>query len=141
MAEALAHILLPRLLLLGSLPQLQEQAVFIPIPLHPKRWRERGFNQSELLATHLSQMTRIPIMHMLERTRTTWTQSHLPLELRQENMRDSFSLSSLVSPTPSRTLAILVDDVTTTGATLTAAAKAIAPLTFRQMWGLTVARG
>lgn len=142
-APALARLVLPRLLLIGALDELQKGAVVIPIPLHPRRHRERGFNQSALLAEHISSDTGIPVAHALERQRATWAQSHLPPELRAENMQNSFVLASnhaRLLP-PSCRLVILVDDVTTSGSTLTAAAQALAPLHARQIWGLTVARG
>jgi competence protein ComFC len=142
-APALAQLLLPRLLLIGTLEELRKHAILLPIPLHPRRARERGFNQSALLAEFIARDTGIPVAHLLERQRATWAQSHLPVELRADNIRNSFKLTETWSAhfQGERSLAILVDDVTTSGATLTAAASALSPIHFRQIWGLTVARG
>lgn len=142
-APALAQLLLPRLLLIAPLDQLRQEAVFIPIPLHPRRQRERGFNQSELLANSLAQDTGIPVAPALARHRSTWAQSHLPTELRAGNIKDSFQIAPdfQFRPLAKRRIAILVDDVTTSGSTLRAAAEALKPVAGWQLWGLTVARG
>jgi ComF family protein len=140
-APILSLLLVPRLPLIGALADLQAHALFIPIPLHPHRERERGFNQSALIAQHLSGLTRIPWLNMLSRRRATRTQSQLPTEMRGENLREAFELLAAIPLGPERRIAIIVDDVTTSGATLTAAAAALSPLPWRQIWGLTVARG
>jgi ComF family protein len=131
------------MLLIGSLPELQERAVFIPIPLHPRRQRERGFNQSALIAQQLSADTGIPLLEALMRHRSTWVQSNLPTELRAVNIKDSFQIApEFELPAFSqRHLVILVDDVATSGSTLRAAAQALNVKRGQQLWGLTVARG
>jgi competence protein ComFC len=127
--------------------------VFIPIPLHPRRQRERGFNQSALLAEALSRDTKIPVADILVRHKSTWAQSSLPPELRAANIKNSFSLKeTYFDDIPiGRRLVILVDDVTTSGSTLRSAADALFPASakasagkpahFKSIWGLTVARG
>ena len=62
------------------------------VPLHPKRLKQRGFNQAELLAEQIGQLSKRPCFDLLERNRNTRTQSHLPHEVREENVRDAFDL-------------------------------------------------
>lgn len=143
MAPALARLLLPRLLAIAPWQELRARAVLVPIPLHRRRQVERGFNQSELLADSLARETGIPVWAALIRHRATWAQSLLPAELRAENIRDAFEYTAQ-SPTytpMSRPLLILVDDVTTSGSTLAAAARPLAEAGWRTIWGLTCARG
>lgn len=136
-STALAELLVPQLKLIAPWLQLQQQAVLIPLPLHRRRERERGFNQSALLAATISRYTSMPVVAALERQRATLTQTKLPSGMRLKNMREAFR--QVKSLPRSKKLALLVDDVTTTGASLNAAA---APLPEDvQIWGVTVARG
>ncbi|MEX2054741.1 MAG: hypothetical protein WD972_01030 [Candidatus Andersenbacteria bacterium] len=138
-AKPLAELLLPRLSVIAPLEQLQEQAVLVPIPLHQRRLRERGFNQSAELAHHLSNLTGIETASLLNRPKATWTQSHLPKELRSQNVAGIFAYSGAARP--SKPLAIILDDVTTSGSTLTAAAYVLKKAGFPLLWGATIARG
>lgn len=134
---ALAELVVPQLKLIAPWAQLQRHGVLIPLPLHRRRERERGFNQSSLLAITISRYTKIPVLAVLERQRATLTQTKLPSGMRLHNMREAFRQ---IKPLPrGKTLALLVDDVTTTGASLNAAAAAL-PEDI-QIWGVTVARG
>ncbi len=88
------------------------------VPLHPKRLKQRGFNQAELLAEQIGQLSKRPCFDLLERNRNTRTQSHLPHEVREENVRDAFDLKmESVSWIKGRHI-LLIDDVVTTGATI-----------------------
>jgi len=137
-APTLSSLAIPRLLNIAPLSQLREQAQLIPIPLHRTRLRQRGFNQSYDIAAALSIMTDIPINPALLRERATRTQAKLPHELRSHNIQDAFTIDSSVTLAP---IAIIVDDVTTTGATLNAAASVLKKGGAKQLWGLTLARG
>jgi len=87
----------------------------IAMPLHPLRLRERGFNQSLLLARHLAQRLNIPLLtHACERIRNTSPQSTLHWQDREKNMLKAFSCSVDLS---GKHIA-LVDDVMTTGASI-----------------------
>src|SRR5215510_1219785 len=90
----------------------------VPVPLHRSRERTRGFNQARELARHLG----LPLADVLVRTRKTETQADLPAERRHTNVRGAFALAR---STPGRKggptgVIVLVDDVRTTGATLSA---------------------
>lgn len=94
----------------------------IPVSLHPKRYRERGFNQSIEIARHLSRQLRIPLdLTSCIRQRDTAHQTGLPAKQRRKNMRRAFEL---VKPVKYRHIAI-IDDVMTTGATTSALASAL----------------
>ncbi len=111
--------LLGRTLLLPTHPT-QLPDVIIPIPLHRRRFLERGFNQSDMLAAGIAQVTHIPLAKdILERSGYTKTQTGLDREKRFDNVSNAFKVQ------PSATLqgkhVLLVDDILTTGATLYAA--------------------
>lgn len=140
-APPLASLLLTQLHTIAPLSSLVQQAILVPIPLHPRRQRQRGFNQSEEIARTISTLTGIPLIPLLIRTRATWAQATLPPVWRRHNVTAAFSAAAL--PPPDRPVIILVDDVTTTGATLAAAATALIPYTIpaTRLWGATIARG
>jgi ComF family protein len=93
-----------------------------PVPLHPARLRERGFNQSLLLAAAISMSTRIPLAEFLVRTRNTPTQTRkMNPEARLKNLARAFRLKP-DADVDGKTV-LLVDDVMTTGATLDQAAR------------------
>jgi ComF family protein len=90
--------------------------VVCPVPLHRSRLRERGFNQSELLAEVIAEAFGKPIKLLLERTRPTLPQVDLPAQSRAANVRDAFGPCLQEVIAGQRVL--LIDDLFTTGATL-----------------------
>jgi ComF family protein len=98
--------------------------VLIPVPLHPKRERERGYNQ----VTIVLQKTGLPIAcDLLSRTKHTPSQTTLHKEARLKNMSDAFTVNMDKLKRFENTHFILVDDVVTTGATMVASRAALAP--------------
>ena len=93
------------------------------VPLHPLRRRQRGFNQAERLAAELSRGLGVPLLSGLTRLRATPPQVGLSQAERRANLAGAFQWTA--SQPPGDRLG-LVDDVCTTGATLTAAAEAVA---------------
>ncbi|KAA6320833.1 hypothetical protein EZS27_029444 [termite gut metagenome] len=94
-----------------------------PIPLHPKKLKRRGYNQSERIAQGISRVTGIPVMAShLERVKDTDTQTHKSAFERWENVEGIFSLQD--SRFFSGKHILIIDDVLTTGATITAYASA-----------------
>jgi ComF family protein len=110
-------------------------ACAVPVPLHPARRRQRGFNQAAELAAHLG----LPVVDALERVRATATQADLPAAQRHRNVRGAFSATSAAGGLKGAVV-LLVDDVSTTGATLTACARALKDAGVEEVRALTAAR-
>jgi ComF family protein len=108
------------------------------VPLHPRRIRERGYNQSLLLAQELGRLSRLPVLDgCLIRLRNTPSQARLSEEERYANVRGAFACND--SGFQGRHV-LLVDDVCTTGATIDACASALKQAGAASVWGLTLAR-
>ena len=97
--------------------------LIVPVPLHPARQRERGFNQAGLLAESLSAETSMPSKPVLERIRYTTTQTALDRSERMENLHNAFRLRKNADVRGLRVL--LIDDVLTTGSTLSECARVL----------------
>lgn len=112
----------------------------IPIPLHKKRENQRGFNQAKLLAENIALYFNLPLLNnALIKTKATPPQADLKGRQRRENIKNAFSCLSpdLVQ---NKTI-LLIDDVTTTGATLQQAAKVLKQAGARSVWSLVIAKG
>ncbi len=111
----------------------------VPVPLHPKRMRERGYNQSELLCRELGRLTGLPVVaDCLARKRHSPPQARTAtVGQRRSNVVDAFSCrdQSLKGKK-----VLLIDDVATSGATLDACATALKASGAGSVWGLIVAR-
>ena len=111
----------------------------IPVPLHPTRKRERGFNQSGEMARHLSHIVGVPVaQHWLLRTRPTKVQAGLTRRERRQNVSGAFALSEQADVHGKAVL--VIDDVFTTGATLNECARILRQSGAARVAVLTVAR-
>lgn len=105
--------------------------VLIPVPVHKKRLRQRGYNQAEVLAKELGRKLGIPVVDYLVRTVKTKAQKELDHKSRQRNLQHAFALAK-----PYKVLyqfpkcVIIVDDIYTTGSTIEACAGAL------KAWGI-----
>jgi ComF family protein len=109
-----------------------------PIPLHPRRLRERGFDQAELLARGLAVEMDVPFVPALRRIRPTSPQARgLSRDQRYANVADAFLCAAPGTIDGRRFM--LVDDVTTTGATLAAAARPLRESGSETVWAITAA--
>lgn len=112
--------------------------ILLPIPLHPKRLRKRGYNHAQLLAESLSEKLKLRLIEVLQRTKDTKSQFGLKLKDRKENIKDAFILNSKFIIRDSNIF--LVDDILTTGSTLLEAARILKKNGAKKVWGLTLAR-
>lgn len=104
---------------------VEPYSLVVPVPLHRIRYRDRGFNQAELIARPLSELfPNAQFSQVLQRIRPTRTQSRLsdPTD-RQENVRGAFAVDRDIDLTGERVL--LIDDVVTTGGTVGECARAL----------------
>jgi len=113
--------------------------MLVPIPLHPRRRRERGFNQSALLARSIARWIAIPVCDgVLTRVRHTAPQVGLTDVERTRNLKDAFRCSGPAKVRGKRIL--LIDDVMTTGATAASAASVLSQAGAQRVSVLTAAR-
>ena len=113
--------------------------VIVPVPLHSRRRRKRGYNQAELLAQELGRLLGIPVSHkMLRRVRDTEPQKVLDNRKRQKNLEKAFAAARL--HTKPRCV-LVVDDIYTTGNTIDAAAKVLKEAGVQKVYFLTISIG
>ena len=108
----------------------------VPLPIHASRARVRGYNQSEVIAVHLAKGLQIPVLHALERTRATYTQARLERSEREQNVRGVFAVSAHVAGLE----LLMLDDVYTSGATMTEASYALIAAGAKRVRMVTLAR-
>src|SRR5258708_1209750 len=107
------------------------------VPLHLQRQKQRGYNQAEVIARKLSQLTGIPYIPLLQRTKNSVAQATITDRVKRlSNLEEAFAYDGK-SPTPSSVL--LIDDVSTTGTTLNECAKILKQHGVREVVGLVVA--
>jgi ComF family protein len=116
--------------------------LLVPVPLHPRRFREREFNQSEELARSLARLSGLPFARVLRRTRYTSTQAALRREDRLGNLKGAFALRWRAPRLTAGRAILLIDDVLTTGSTANACSAVLRKAGGAEMVAiLTVARG
>jgi ComF family protein len=107
----------------------------VPVPLHWSRQCRRGFNQADDLARHLG----LPVLAALQRVRATLPQADLPEATRRRNVSGAFAPAGAIGRCRGATI-VLVDDVSTTGATLEACARTLCDAGAREVRAVTAAR-
>jgi ComF family protein len=119
--------------------QLEDMEGIIPVPIHPNRLRARGFNQSELLAKRISQTYGIPVMRVLERVEDRGSQVGRNSYDRWTAVEGAFRCTSPISVRNRRV--IVLDDVITTGATISSCAVTLGAAGASAVRGISIARG
>jgi ComF family protein len=115
--------------------------VLVPVPVHADRARRRGYDQAELIARAAGRALGLPCAPILERTRATIAQFDLDRSTRATNVRGAFSLRERVQRAHlAGRWIVLVDDVVTTGATLSACAEPLLAAGAIGVSAITVAR-
>ena len=116
---------------------LGDADIVVPVPLHRSRRRMRGYNQARELARRLG----VPVVDALRRVRATPSQTDLPAEARHDNVRNAFALTRwLLAPTLDGLRIVIVDDVSTTGATIEACASVLRAAGAADVSAVTAAR-
>jgi ComF family protein len=130
--------------MIAKVPHYKEYfdgAILIPVPLHPTKERERGFNQSLVIAKSLNEATEAKdLQNLLVRTMYTQTQTRLSRAARHQNVKNAFALAADAVVIPNQTY-ILVDDVITTGSTLNACAAVLREAGANQVKVATLGHG
>lgn len=116
-----------------------DSTVIVPVPMHPRRRRERGYNHSALLANELSNLWKMPVnVKALRRVRDTPQQALLSADERRRNVQDAFAVKPPGAFVNKRIL--LIDDVVTTGSTINACANALKSAGAVRVWVIAAAR-
>ncbi|MDP3941311.1 MAG: ComF family protein [bacterium] len=118
-----------------------DQSLLVPIPLHKTKYRQRGYNQAELLAKGLSVKLGVPVVSTLERVKKTQSQVSLDRKMRRENIAGAFVIAEKAGEILRKKTIFLVDDVLTSGATLSEAASVLKRGGAGKVYGLTLAHG
>ena len=136
-AEALGEYIISSLCTYRISPP--PNSILVPIPLHPKRLRERGFNQAELIARAIGEKLGLAVqMNIL--TRKVYRQRQTEMHRREERAKNAEGVYGVEAPPPAESTLILIDDVATTGATLEEAARVLKAAGAKQGWAFTAAR-
>jgi len=138
LAKPLASLIITYFKILGE-SGLQD-FILVPIPLHKKKLKSRGFNQASEIAKELSKNLAIPFSdNVLIKIKPTPAQVELKKEEREKNVRETFLCQKPEIIKNKKIL--LVDDVFTTGATLEEAGRALRRAGASEVWGVVVAHG
>jgi len=131
LARPLAHLMRAR-----GATVLENADCIIPVPLHWRREYQRGFNQARALSQHLG----LPVVNALVRTRHTRAQVELAADRRRSNVANAFALRGRWQRYINGVRVVIVDDVSTTGATLESCAHALKCCGASEVYALTAAR-
>lgn len=115
--------------------------VIVPVPLHKKKLRERGFNQSQEIAMHISKELKLTLsIDTLARTRATEPQAEIQnVKTRKENVKNCFACKN--ANAIKNKIVILIDDVYTTGSTMEECARILKKSGAKEIWGMVIAKG
>ncbi len=124
----------------GFMSALQTKPVFVPIPLHPSRLKNRGYNHAQILADELAKRFNLRQIELLRRIKKTASQYGLNKDERKENILGAFAVlpNIIISKYPN---ILLVDDIVTTGVTFNETAKVLKKAGAQKVWAISLAKG
>jgi ComF family protein len=143
LAQPLSQLLIKQLNLKKHQFLINAKTIFVSVPLHQRRLRWRGFNQSELLCQNLGKHFHLPFYNdILIRQKNTLPQAKISdANQRQNNIKNAFQINPGNAVDLKNKTIILVDDISTTGATLSECAKALKSAGAKNIYGLVLAHG
>jgi len=119
--------------------EIWDNGILVPVPLHKKKLKERGYNQSQELAKELSKIVKVPVvLDVLIKIKSTPSQIGLKKEQRQENLTGAFQIKNPAEIAGKKVF--LVDDVYTTGSTMEECAKTLKKSGAKSVFGIAIAR-
>ncbi len=118
-------------------PYIPEDTTIIFVPMFKKKEKQRGFNQAELIARKVGEITNREVLPLLEKIKDTPSQTELDKEERMSNVKDSFRRKERVNCYNN---ILLVDDVWTSGATMQECCKTLKRSGVKRVFGFTLAR-
>ena len=126
-----------------KVPLFRSDLYLVPVPLHKKRLKWRGFNQAELLAQEISKKINIPVINnLLIRIKHTLPQMKIQdAKQRKKNMNQAFALNPNFNNNLENKNIILIDDISTTGSTMKECTQVLKPLKPKNILGLVIAKG
>ena len=125
--------------LYGALLQKWNPDVLIPVPLHRKRRRVRGYNQADVLAKEIGRSLNLPVAYnIVKRHRYTNPQKELNKRQRNHNLKDAFCVKNLPEEVKK---VVIIDDIYTTGSTIDAIAEKLKEKGVQKVWFLTISIG
>lgn len=126
----------------GHVLEAAQGAVLVPVPLHPRKARERGYNQAHLLAEKLAAVAGggCRVEALLRREIDTTTQTAFDRRTRMSNLKNAFALAAGATLTPGQRY-VVIDDVFTTGSTLNSCAQVLRRAGARELDVVTLAHG
>jgi len=119
---------------------LSKDTIVSNVPLHKRKHRQRGFDQTELLAKQLAHQLDLGYTPLLKRIRATKTQAKLSKQERQKNVSNVFEVLGAGAARGAGKTVLLIDDITTTGSTLNQAAKALKQANYNKIVCLVIAK-
>jgi len=139
LSKPLSFLIVAHLINLDKAENFQDY-IFVPIPLHKKKLKKRGFNQASEIAKELSRILKIPFFDdILIKIKQTPAQMELKKEEREKNIKGIFLCQK--PEIIQRKKILLVDDVFTTGSTMEESALTLKRAGAKEVWGIVVARG
>jgi len=139
LSKPLSSLIVTHLINLDKVENFQDY-ILVPIPLHKKKLKKRGFNQASEIAKELSENLKIPVFNdALIKTKQTPAQVNLKKEEREENIKGVFLCQKPELVMGKKIL--LIDDIFTTGSTMEQCARLLKEAGAKVVWGIIVARG